>query len=60
MTFFSGLHNVRWLRIIENSICADCAKNKKYRVLIDKGQMGKQLTVWFDIALCGGYLDRWD
>lgn len=24
---------------------ANCAKNRKYRVLIDKGQMGRQLPI---------------
>ena len=39
--------------------CAHCAKSKEYRVLIDKGQMGGQLTIWFEIALREGRIDRW-
>ena len=39
--------------------CAHCATSKKYRVLIDKGQMGGRLTIWFEIALCEGCIDRW-
>lgn len=33
--------------------------NRKYRVLIDKGQWEDSWIIWFEIALCDRCFDRW-